>query len=356
MRFLLAPFALLYGLFMFIRRLLFRLKILKSKQFDIPIICVGNLSMGGTGKTPHIEYLVRLLQAEGLHIATLSRGYKRKTKGFLEVLPTMSAEESGDEPLQFKQKYPDIYVNVCENRANGVKQILTLHPDTDVVLLDDAFQHLGIKAGLNILLTDYYNLYTKDHVVPWGNLREFAFTARYADLIVVSKTPKIFSPLLANIINENLHPQPHQQIYFSFIDQGKLRPLTEAAEAMASPSLEHVLLVTGIGNPIPIREKLISSCYQFEQLNYPDHHYYTSKNIKEMRYRFGNMVGSKKIIVTTEKDATRFMLPDIRSQITDLPIFVLPMEITFIPKYKEPFDQQIISYVRNHKQNSSRTA
>ncbi|RME96755.1 MAG: tetraacyldisaccharide 4'-kinase, partial [Bacteroidetes bacterium] len=214
-RILLAPFSLLYGLAVSLRNAFYRAGLLKSMRFSVPVISVGNLSVGGAGKTPHIEYLIRLLR-EHIQVATLSRGYSRKTRGFLTVERQHNAEQVGDEPLQFKRKFPDIGVYVAEDRAFAIPQIMAAQPDTQLILLDDAFQHRAVLPGLNILLTEYDNLFTRDYLLPAGRLREWRSAYERADVIVVSKCPPDLTQTDARRIRVEINPLPHQKIFFSY--------------------------------------------------------------------------------------------------------------------------------------------
>ena len=229
MRKLLLPISLIYSFVLFLRHKLYDWHILKSKSFDIPNICVGNLNLGGTGKTPHIEYLVRLL-SEKYRIAVLSRGYGRKTKGYVLANDSHNHYDIGDEPMQYFKKFNDIKVAVDENRCKGIEKLLKENQPPQIILLDDAYQHRKIKPGLNILLTDYYNLYSNDHLVPAGNLRDIRKAAKRADIIVVSKSPNVLTPYYKKDVEDSLKPLPHQKIFYSYIEYQEFVPFNTASQ------------------------------------------------------------------------------------------------------------------------------
>ncbi|MBN1199619.1 MAG: tetraacyldisaccharide 4'-kinase, partial [Bacteroidales bacterium] len=254
-QFLLFPVSLLYGLIMSIRNLFFDWGWLPSRQFELPVICVGNLSFGGTGKTPHIEYLINLLK-DRWFVATLSRGYGRTSKGFVLASKRSAYKYIGDEPLQFARKFDQIKVAVDEKRVRGIVELQRKYPDLQAILLDDAFQHRFVKPGLSILLTDFHRLYTSNHVFPSGSLREFSSGAKRADLIIVSKTPKVFSPITRRRILEEINPKPHQQVFFSYIRYGNPIPVVPEQDKSSPYSNSIILLFTGIANDYPLREHL----------------------------------------------------------------------------------------------------
>lgn len=293
LRKLLFPFSLIYGGVTALRNLLYNKGWLKSKAYNFPVICVGNLSTGGTGKSPMIEFLVSFLKSN-LNIAVLSRGYKRKTTGYREVLENSTVEEVGDEPLQFKKKYPQITVAVCEDRQTGIEK---LQHSADVVLLDDAFQHRKVQASLNILLTPFDNLYSDDCLLPAGNLREPKNGANRANIIVVTKCLETIEKSKIEEIKRKLKPKPNQEIYFS-----KIGYSSEIKNATVSKSLDYLksknfLLVTGIANPKPLVSFLKSQGLHFQEKDFPDHHNFTKNEIDNLK--------THKLILTTEKDFMR---------------------------------------------------
>ena len=254
-QFLLLPFSLLYGMVMLVRNMLFDLGVIPSEKFSIPVISVGNLSMGGTGKTPHIEYLIRLLYGN-YFVATLSRGYKRESKGFILANKESNVNDIGDEPLQYLRKFEQVKVAVDEKRVRGIHYLMEKFPGIDVILLDDAYQHRYVKPGLSILLTDYRHLYINDHMVPSGTLREFTIGANRADIIIITKTPKIFSPITRRRILEDLHPKPFQKVFFSYLTYPEPIPVFDDSSLVFPSKLSFILLFTGIANNYPLVEHL----------------------------------------------------------------------------------------------------
>jgi len=351
LRLILFPVSLLYGFTMWIRNKCFDLNILTSKSFDIPVISVGNLSMGGTGKSPHVEYLVRLLK-EDFKVAVLSRGYKRKTKGFILADDLATAQDIGDEPFQFKSKFESIKVAVDEKRARGIAKIQEQHPETDVILLDDAFQHRYVKPGLSVLLTDYHNLYSEDHPFPTGSLREFKAGAGRADIIVVTKSSKVLSPITRNRIRDELKPLPHQKLYFSYIEHGAFTPI-KGIDFIPDRKKKYysILLFAGIVNLYPLEYYLKNLCIEIEILKFPDHHHYNKRDITRILETFDSILSQNKIIVTTEKDAMRLMHPEFIKMLKYYPVCYVPIEIKFHKEDKIKFNNQIIKYVKENTGN-----
>ncbi len=347
---LLLPFAVLYGVIIFVRNKMFDFKIIKSKSFTIPVISVGNLSVGGTGKTPHIEYLIRLLHND-FTAATLSRGYGRKTKGFMLVDETATAKTAGDEPLQYKKKFPEICVALDEKRVRGISNILEQKPETEVVLLDDAFQHRYIKPGLSVLLTDFYKPFSQDYILPSGSLRESRKGMKRADIIVVTKCPPILSPITCKSMEEEMKIEPNQNVYYSYIDYGNLVPMNTFAEKILIGKFSTILMFAGIANPYPLEDQLKSLADYVETILFRDHYQYQAKDMQKIKEKFENIFSKNKIIVTTEKDAMRIKDTPLMNFFVNLPLFYLPIEVKFHKKYKEKFDKQIVEYVRKNKTN-----
>ncbi|WP_396633675.1 tetraacyldisaccharide 4'-kinase [Maribacter sp. R86514] len=293
LRKLLFPISLIYGLIVFLRNRLYDMGIFSSRSFAVKTICVGNLSVGGTGKTPMIELLIREL-SENYNVAILSRGYKRKSEGFLLSNEQTTVEELGDEPFQIKTKFPKITVAVDADRRNGISQLEKLI-DLDVILLDDAFQHRKVKAGFSILLTSYDNLYTKDWYLPTGDLRDSKREAGRADVIIVTKCPANLSPSEKNKIRKSIHPKPHQKVLFSYLSYNK--ELKGDILTLDTLKEKNVTLVTGIANPAPLVKFLNSEGITFEHLKYKDHHFFTDQEI--------DILKEKECILTTEKDFVR---------------------------------------------------
>lgn len=359
LRSVLFPFSLLYGLMAYFRNLLYDFGIIKSQSFEVPIISVGNLCLGGTGKSPHIEYLIKLLQ-EGNKVAVLSRGYGRTSKGFISASKESDAFEIGDEPKQFKEKFPETEVAVDVNRIRGIRKILRKISRINVILLDDAFQHRHVKPGLSVLLTDYSKLFVDDFPVPYGSLREWKSGSSRADIIVVTRIPEYFSPMEKRIIRDNIKPKPYQKIYFSNIHYGDFIPLNRNKEHSKGNLTKEfyferdfsVLLVTGIANPAPLSYYLKNKVKDLRHIKFRDHHRYSVSDINGLKKIFNNIATENKIILTTEKDAMRLGLPAFQKIVNDLPIFYIPIEIGFHEKDQEEFNEQIINYVRKNQVNS----
>lgn len=335
LRKILFPFAVLYGFITSIRNFLFDKGILKSTSFDIPVIAVGNLSVGGTGKTPQIEYLIRLL-SDKYKVATLSRGYKRKSEGFVLADATSNAETLGDEPFQFYQKFPNIQVAVDANRTNGITQLLSQKEKPEIILLDDAYQHRKVKAGFYILLTSYGDLYADDFMLPTGNLRETRSGANRANIIVVTKCPKDLSNQNQEEIRLKLNVKSSQQIYFAFIDYDDAVYNKEKKIAVNEIKSEAKVLLAGIAKPKPFFDYLKNE--NDECLTYPDHHHFSDSDLDEIQ----NKANSKKII-TTEKDYVRLRDSKLVSQ-----LYYLPIKSTFINQ-QQNFDNTVLEYIKSHK-------
>ncbi len=350
------PLSWLYGIGVGLRNKLFDWGWLRTKSFDVPVICVGNLAVGGTGKTPHTEYLIKLLQHEGINVATLSRGYKRKSKGYVPATAGSSVRDIGDEPYQIKSKFPEIRVAVDEDRCHGIEQLLKLkNPAVDAVLLDDAFQHRHVKAGLNILLTDFHRLLCDDALLPAGRLREPASGKNRAQIVIVTKCPDDIKPIDFNIITKRLHLYPYQQLYFSRFRYGSLTPLFpgKARERAACTGDEQVLLVTGIASPAPLVEEVKSYTPDVSLLAFGDHHDFSAKDLQLIEERFAQLKEGKRLIITTEKDATRLKSHPALSKALKPYMYVLPIEIEFLQNQHYIFNQNIIGYVRTNSRNRS---
>lgn len=326
-----------------VRNFFYDKNLFASVEFSIPVIAVGNLSTGGTGKTPHIEYLIRLLQYQ-YNIATLSRGYKRKTKGFRQADADTNAFQIGDEPMQFYRNYPDTVVCVCEDRILGIPHLLNLNPAVDVVLLDDAFQHRSVKPGLNILITDFQSPYFEDYILPLGRLRESRKAASRADIIIVSKCPTNLDSGTMDKFKQAIHPLPHQQVYFSTIQYATPQHIFDKEVKARLGTDVSVILITGIAKPAFIQSYLADKVRDVHLLKYPDHHYYSSKDVEELQQVYNNHPAATKIILTTEKDASRLFLHMDILQSMELPIYTLPIEVVFVQDGQQ-FDHQLISYI-----------
>ncbi|MBL7883728.1 MAG: tetraacyldisaccharide 4'-kinase [Bacteroidia bacterium] len=357
LRILLFPFSLIYGSIVFLRNKLFDWKLLSSKSFAIPTISVGNLSVGGTGKTPHIEYIIRLLKPD-FYIATLSRGYGRKTSGLVLADTQSTSSDIGDEPLQFKKKFSGIRVAVDEKRVRGVASLIKEFPSLQCVLLDDAFQHRQIKTGLSILLTDFAKLYTSDFMVPTGALREFRMGAKRADIIIVTKCPDILLPIERKRLLSEINPLPHQKVYFSYIKYGNFISLNSEDTTTALTKEFYfernytIALVTGIANTKSLEYYLKHKVKNIVPVKFADHHHFNKSDIETIKKIFNNIATANKIILTTEKDAMRLKTSEFSALLKDIPLFYIPIEIEFHDKDKKEFNEQVVKYVRSNQKYS----
>jgi tetraacyldisaccharide 4'-kinase len=345
---LLLPISLLYGIGLWIIKYLYRVRILKRASFDIPIICVGNISMGGTGKTPHIEYLLSFLQ-EYITVAVLSRGYRRKTSGLELADEDSTVEQIGDEPLQIKQKFPLVNVCVAADRVMAVPFIMGAFPDTKCILLDDGFQHFPIKAGLNIILTRYDKLYTSDTLLPAGTLREPATAAKRAQAIIVTKCPPNMSFEDKTTIKESLKILSHQELFFSCFRYGNPYHLYDTQKRIELDTHTDVLLFCGIADTKYIEKYLEDTVRSSKLMKYADHHYYAVSDIADMWEIFNAWQSKRKIVLTTEKDATRLEAHAEFLKSKQVPIYVLPIEVDFLFEEKEKFEMYIKNYLLNFK-------
>jgi tetraacyldisaccharide 4'-kinase len=346
-RYLFFPFSLLYGGAVWLRNWLFDKKILKSASFNFPIICVGNLAVGGTGKTPMVEYLIRGLKND-FNIATLSRGYKRKTKGFAIANEKTTALEIGDEPMQFHKKFEDITVAVGEERLVAIPQLLHDKPQTQVIILDDAFQHRTVKAGLNILLTEYKNLFTRDLLLPAGDLRDVKVSKKRADIIIVTKCKSGLTTNEKDDIIKEIKPNGLQKVFFTEITYTQPYHLFTKEKIIPIPSTDTtVLLVCGIANPRPIKEFVNKTYLTYDMLKYSDHHIFDTDDLNDIKKHFDKIVATNKIILTTEKDGVRLQKFD--AQLSNYPIYVLPIEHSFLFDEAATFNSIITNFISSYK-------
>ena len=344
-RILLLPFALLFGLIVLIRNWLYDKNVLKSSSFGLPVICVGNLSTGGTGKSPMVEFLVRHLKGH-YKAAILSRGYKRKTRGYALANETTTAIDIGDEPMQFYKKFPDIPIAIGEARLEAIPQLLHDRPDTAVIVLDDAFQHRAIKAGLNILLTDYGNLFTRDFFLPSGDLRDSRSSYTRAGVIVVTKCPATLTAEEKQIIRQEIDPQKGQEIFFTTIAYGTPYHITSRNLVSIDESTE-VLLVTGIANPKPLKQFLEEKIQAYHMMSYNDHHIFSIDDWRDIKRRFDEMEAEKKMVLTTEKDAMRLL--KFSAEIDGMPFYVIPIEHKFLFGEEQSFLKQVTRFIETFK-------
>lgn len=353
MRFLLYPIALIYGTIIRLRNFLYNRKFLKSVSFKTPVILVGNLTTGGTGKTPCVEYLINLLRTD-YNIAVLSRGYKRKTKGFIIGNVTCStSNEIGDEAMQILSKFQDVTVAVCENRKVGIKNLIHLKNPPDVIIMDDGFQHRRVKPGLSILLTDYIKPYSNDYLLPTGNLREHCHNSKRADIIIVTRSPNVHSPISEKIIIKQLKPQKQQPVFFSYLGFGKLMPFGSVAEknrAVKQPNT--IILFTGIANTAILEQHLQDRCSNLIVLKFPDHHWYADKDIARILKTYDDQFTKNKIIVTTEKDYYRLKHKKCFDDLRKKPVFYIPVSMKIHPHTKGiDFNQAIRDYVEKNRKH-----
>ncbi|GAB4487875.1 MAG: tetraacyldisaccharide 4'-kinase [Saprospiraceae bacterium] len=339
-RVLLLPLALLYGIGVGIRNLLYRVGALRSVRFDLPVISVGNLSVGGAGKSPHIEYLLRWLD-QYIHVAVLSRGYGRKTTGYRPVTIIDNAEQVGDEPLQFKRKFPEIPISVSESRVLGVPELVKRNPEIQSVLLDDAFQHLAVTPALNILLTEFSRPFTRDWLLPAGRLREWRSGYRRADIIIVTKCPPNLTSQQRYEMLIEIDPYPRQRVYFSRYSYGQPYDLLRPDVRRPLDLDTHVLLVSAIANTDYLLQYVGGEAGSVQTLEFEDHHYFDDSDLLDMQRRFEALPQRNKIILTTEKDATRLELHQDFLWKNQLPVFVIPVEVTFCDNDEVDFQADV---------------
>jgi len=350
----LMPFALLYGLVTCIRNYFYDRGWLTSVKFDLPVISVGNLTVGGTGKTPHVEFILSLLQ-NTYNTAFLSRGYKRKTSGFLLATENDSSTTIGDEPFQIFRKFKKVKVAVDEKRVRGVFALLQAHSDIQAIVLDDAYQHRAISPGLNILLTDLSRLYTNDLLLPAGLLRESKSGRKRADIVIVTKCPPDLSENRMLEISSSLDLLPHQQLYFSMVEYGQIVPVFDAAETLQNlPALNglSVLLVTGIVLPQPIVSHLKQNNATVQTMTFADHYHFKWNDYADIEQKFIHLPSEQKIILVTEKDAARIVSSADFPASLKKHLYYLPIRIGFLQNNQTQFIQKILSYVANHSGNS----
>lgn len=344
----LRPLSWLYGLGVGFRNTLFELGILKSRSFDTTIISVGNITVGGTGKTPHTEYLVRLL-LDKYRVAVLSRGYKRKSHGFQLADNDSTADTIGDEPMQMKMKFPQATIAVDKDRCHGIDMLTERDKDIDAIVLDDAFQHRYVKPGINILLVDYHRLIIYDELLPSGRLREPVKGKNRADIVIITKCPKDLKPMDFRVITKAMNLYPYQKLYFTTLAYAPLHQVfgKRKREISTLDSNENVLLLTGIASPTQIMVDLEPFTKNVTTLTFADHHRFKRKDAEKINGQFSAMA-SPKIIVTTEKDATRLVQLDNLSNEVKANIYALPIEIQFMLDQEQSFVDDILGYIRKN--------
>ncbi len=351
LKILLTPLSLLYGLVTFIRNRLYDTNILKEKKFDAHTIGVGNLAVGGAGKTPLVEYLIRLLQKENVGIATLSRGYKRKTSGFVLATDSSTADDIGDEPLIYKSKYK-VQVAVDGNRVRGVENLLAQGTEAPkVILLDDAFQHRAIKCGLSIVVSEFNHLYVHDSMLPSGTLREYQSGISRADVIVISKTPDRTTAIEMRAVLKDIHALAHQRVFFSYLKYGELYSIhnpNNKIDTLNDLYRYRVISFAGIANAQPMVNYLKEYAAEVKHLPFPDHHQFVEKDLEDMETYYQSLPGGNKLLVTTEKDLMRLKNQQVWSLAKTMNIYVLPVEVSFKDK-EEEFNDLILKYVRTNR-------
>jgi len=347
LRLLLLPFSLVYAMAITLLKKLYDWGIMRSVSFNLPLICVGNLAVGGSGKTPTTEYLVRLLS--DYKVAILSRGYGRKTRGFILANDDATAETIGDEPLQYYQKFKQVTVAVCEDRVKGVKQ---LQNNYDVIILDDAFQHRAIRAGLNILLFEFRKLGTLQFLLPAGNLRDVFSSRKRADVLLVTKSPVPLLHVAQQASVNELQPNADQPVLHSYLKYGDLIHLYQnERQTLESVKNFEIFLLTGIANPDPLIEELEKYAENIKHEKFPDHYSFKTDDLKKFKSAFMASDKKDKIIITTEKDSKRLRATGFKDLLVDLPIYYLPIEVELFEEDKITFDELILNYVKSNRRN-----
>lgn len=349
------PFMALYRIITGMRNFAYDNKIFKSKEFDIPIISIGNISVGGTGKTPHTEFLIKMLKDE-FKVAILSRGYKRKTRGFRLVETTDSHHLTGDESLQIKQKFPDITVAVCESRTKGVETLRNIFPNLNLIILDDAFQHRKINPGLSILLDNYNHPIAKDCLLPIGRLRESRYSSHRAHIVIYSKCPPELRPIEKRILTGDADILPYQYLFFSTLQYDNLKAVFDnsISEIELNQIFDrNIIALTGIAKTENLISFLRSKTISVNHFRYPDHYNFKKKDIQKIQQSF-NKLEEPKLVIVTEKDAVRIKSDNLFDDEFKKYVYCLPVEIKLLCSDEEQkqFDNQIFSYVRNNKRHS----
>jgi tetraacyldisaccharide 4'-kinase len=353
-KYLLLPFSWIYGFVIWMRNSLFDLGVFKQIEFPIPIICIGNLSVGGTGKSPHTIYLAELLRKD-FNVAILSRGYGRKSKGFFLVQKSDSAMNVGDEPLQYASRFDDVLVAVCESRVEGVKRILEVDKKIDVILLDDAFQHRHLKPGLAVLLTKSNSLYVDDSLLPAGSLREYKAAANRADIIIATKCD-FNSTLSLEELNKKLSIKSNQNLFQTSVAYDSYYSELDATSFTAEQiKSKNVFLITGIANPEQLINHIQQISKSFENFAYADHHEFTVSDLVALRKKFdkfANQNSGDALLMTTRKDFMRLKSKELASVLKGINIVVLDISIVFKEPQQKIFDQLIIDYVTKNKRGN----
>lgn len=350
------PFSWLYGLGVGIRNYLFDAEILKSKSYSIPVISVGNITVGGAGKTPHVEYLIDLLRDE-MQVAVLSRGYKRKSRGYVVADENTTMRDIGDEPFQIKQKFEGVYVAVDKDRCHSIDHLISDEDtkDVEVILLDDAFQHRYVKPGVNILLVDYHKFINYDKLLPAGRLREPQSAKVRADIVIVTKCPKNLNPIDYRVLSKAMDLKAFQQLYFTTLSYCDLKPIFNGGDTVPLNEImgENILLLTGIASPEHLQVDIMEYTrgVKLETMAFSDHHNFTERDVERINERFAAMPSPKRII-TTEKDQVRLFYLEGLSEEVKQNIYALPIKVEFMLEGGKTFNEKIESYVRKNSRNS----
>lgn len=353
LKFLLFPFQWIFILLSSLRKAAYFSGLIKRHSFDIPVICIGNISTGGTGKTPHTKYLASLLSENNYKTAILLRGYKRKKKGIFECTSDHNVSDIGDEALEYINSVDsNTRVFVAGNRKKGIQYILDHYEDVQVVVMDDGYQHFKVKAGLYVLLSDFHKLYIHDHVLPVGSLRETKSAVKRADIMVITKSPKVYSPLIYKDLAANLKTE--HDFHMSFLEYKSMKAIFKENADLGEKSDDFytIFLLSGIVNPYPLEEHLRRYCMDLQKFQFPDHYEYSEKDVRKIREEFEKHLIKNKIIVTTEKDVQRLNKAEIKEILVDLPIYYVPISVGFHDNAKKSFDQKILDYVAENSRNN----
>lgn len=343
------PLSWLYGMVIHIRHKLFDLKILRSEEFDIPIVCIGNLTVGGTGKTPVAELLIERF-SEHYRVGVLSRGYRRRTRGFVLSTPASSARTIGDEPRQMKLKYPFVPIAVCEKRAEGIRLLRKAHPEIELIILDDAFQHRYVEPWVNILLMDYNNPVYRDRLLPWGRLRDTRNQIHRANFVLVTKCPDDLNPLDMRIVINSLGLFPYQSLYFTRMRQGEVTPLFADRAVGKVREGDQVIAMSGIANPVPLLESLRKRFDVVAELTFDDHHTYRLSDMRRLEALFAAYPDA--VVLTTEKDAVKLTNRKKVPEAVQQRLYYVPIHVSFVADSESEFLRQLELYVRTNQKYS----
>lgn len=346
---LLCPLTVWYGVSVWVRNLLFSIGILKETSMPVTTISVGNIACGGTGKTPMVEYLLRLF-GEEYNTALLSRGYRRTTSGYVEANGDNDTQQIGDEPTMVAHKFPHIKVAVCERRVEGVQRLLQNEQPPQLIILDDAYQHRYIKPTVNILLTEFNHPFFNDRILPFGNLREYRSAYRRAHIIVVTKSPENFHPIIFHNVRQKIKVKPYQRLYFSHIKYGtpyNIFPCNERPTNLDLHQISQVLLVTGIAHPDSLMQYIKQRC-KVVSITFDDHHNYTVEDVEKIRKRFDQMKATNRVVLVTEKDAIKLQHNDLRTALINLPIYCIPIRMVIMGNPDDSFDTTLRNRVKEN--------